>query len=114
MKPPGASSMKHKIFLCTAVLFVTTLMSSQFGSSHASTKAVLMASYECVGNACEVTTLTWHNDRQQFKVENSSGQEVKATVNNFAGASSVIVQPHKENYLEVKTFNGPYIANYVE
>lgn len=106
--------MKHKIFLYAAVLFVTALMSPQFGSPQASTKAVPTASYDCEGNACEVITLSWDNDRQQFKVENSSGQEVKVTVNNFAGASSVIVQPHKENYLEVKTFNGPYLANYVE
>ena len=68
--------------------------------------------YECEGNACAVTTMTWHQERQQFKVENSSNQPVKVTVNTFAGSSSVVVEAHKENYLEVKTFNGPYHSVY--
>jgi hypothetical protein len=68
--------------------------------------------HECEGNACSSITLTWNDERQQFKVENSSGQEVKVTVQNFAGPSSVVVLPHKENYLELKTFDSPYVAAY--
>jgi hypothetical protein len=68
--------------------------------------------YECEGNACSVIALTWNQDRQQFKVENSSDQQVKVTVTTFAGTSAVTVLAHKTEYLEVKTFNGPYTANY--
>lgn len=76
----------------------------------ATRQRVKAATYECEGNACSATTMTWNQERQQFKVENSSNQQVKVTVNTFAGSSSVVVEPHKENYLEVKTFNGPYQA----
>jgi hypothetical protein len=70
------------------------------------------APYDCEGNACSVVTLTWDEERQQFKVQNDSNQQVKVEVNTFAGASVVRVLPHNVEYLEVKTFNGPYNANY--
>jgi hypothetical protein len=72
--------------------------------------AIVKSTTECEGNACSVTTMTWDQERQQFKVENSSNQNVKVTVTTFAGTSSVVVEPQKHNYLEVKTFNGPYLA----
>jgi hypothetical protein len=75
-------------------------------------EAFVKTGYECEGNACSVTTMTWNQERQQFKVDNSSDQQVKVTVNTFAGSSSVVVEPRKENFLEVKTFNGPYHAVY--
>ncbi|HEX2268817.1 MAG TPA: hypothetical protein VHH35_04760 [Pyrinomonadaceae bacterium] len=67
---------------------------------------------ECEGNACSVVELNWDNERQQFRVKNNSNQRVKVEVSTFAGASSIIVPPNDVNYLEVKTFNGPYRANY--
>jgi hypothetical protein len=100
--------MMKRIMCYSMVVLVAALMLSpqQLNATARS------ASYECEGNACSVTTLTWNQDRQQFKVENSSAQQVKVTVTTFAGSSSVIIEPHKENYLEVKTFNGPYQAVY--
>ncbi len=68
--------------------------------------------YECEGNACSVVELNWDNERQQFRVKNDSNQRVKVEVSTFAGTSSIIVPPNEVNYLEVKTFNGPYRANY--
>ena len=69
-------------------------------------------SYECEGNACSVVTLTWEEDGQQFRVDNSSSQRVKVEVTTFAGTSSLTVEPQKSDYLKVKYFNGPYQANY--
>ena len=69
-------------------------------------------SYECEGNACSVVTLTWEEEGQQFRVDNSSNQRVKVDVTTFAGTSSVTVEPQKSDYLKVKYFNGPYQANY--
>jgi hypothetical protein len=71
-----------------------------------------VSSYECEGNACSVVDFTWDNERQQFRVKNNSNQQVKVEVSTFAGTSSIIVPPNEVNFLEVKTFNGPYRANY--
>jgi len=103
---------KHHLLRC-AVLWLTVIsLTTLVRSNPALSSVIATPIYECEGNACSVTTLSWDQGRQQFKVENSSAQEVKVTVNTFAGSSSVIVLPHKENYLDVKTFNGPYNANY--
>jgi hypothetical protein len=75
-------------------------------------KTETIATYDCEGNACSVVALTWDQERQQFRVQNDSNQQVKIEVFTFAGTSSVSVAPHKAEYLEVKTFNGPYHANY--
>lgn len=76
------------------------------------THAAALAAYECEGNACSVVTLTWDQERQQFRAQNDSDQQVKIEVSTFAGSSTLSVAPHKVEYLEVKTFNGPYLANY--
>jgi hypothetical protein len=68
--------------------------------------------YECEGNACSVVTLTWEEDGQRFRVENSSDRRVKIEVATFEGSSSITVEAHKSDYLQVKYFNGPYHANY--
>jgi lipocalin len=68
--------------------------------------------YECEGNACSVVTVTWEEDGQAFRVDNSSNQRVKVEVTTFAGTSSVTVEPQKSDYLRVTYFNGPYQANY--
>jgi len=67
---------------------------------------------ECEGDACSVVNMSWDEDRQQFRVQNDSNQQVKVDVSTFAGVSSISIAPHKTEYLEVKTFNGSYHANY--
>jgi hypothetical protein len=67
---------------------------------------------ECEGTACSVVELNWDNERQQFRVKNNSNQPVKVEVSTFAGTSSIVVPANEIGYLEVKTFNGPYRANY--
>jgi hypothetical protein len=74
--------------------------------------AARAAVYDCEGDACSSVTLTWEEDGQRFKAENNSDRAVKVEVTTFAGKSSVSVGPQASDYLEVKTFNGPYHADY--
>jgi hypothetical protein len=68
--------------------------------------------YDCEGSACSAVTLTWEEDGQRFLVENNSDSRVKVEVTTYAGDSSVQVEPHKSDYLQVKYFNGPYRADF--
>jgi len=100
--------------LFLSLLLICSLMPATHpGGQVASAQVEIVTSYDCEGNACAGVTLTWDNDRQQFRVQNNSDRRVKVTVTTFAGDSSVIVEPGKVDYLLVKTFNGPYRANYV-
>ncbi len=90
------------IMLCTLACFTEVL------PAEPGTKIF----YDCEGDACPVVTLTWDQDRQQFKVQNASERAVKVEVSTFAGKSHIIIPPQKVGYLEVKTFNGPYHATY--
>lgn len=68
--------------------------------------------YDCEGDACSAVTLTWEEDGQRFRAANDSDRAVKVEVTTYAGKSSVRVEPRTSDYLEVKTFNGPYRADY--
>jgi hypothetical protein len=68
--------------------------------------------YDCEGNACSAVTMTWEEEGQRFRVENSSDSPLKVEVTTYAGDSSVHVEPHKSDYLQVKYFNGPYRADF--
>ena len=91
---------------------LSVLLFLVFTVSLAESKASSIAEYECEGNACAEVTFTWDNERQQFRVQNNADRAVKVEVSTFAGKSHVVVPPQKVGYLEVKTFNGPYLANY--
>ena len=100
--------------LILSLLFICSLLpATELEGQAASAPVEIVTSYDCDGNACAEVTLTWDNDRQQFRVQNDSDRRIKVTVTTFAGDSSVIVEPRKVDYLLVKTFNGPYRANYV-
>jgi hypothetical protein len=102
--------MNSKILL-PLTLCVIFSASSYSAAAHLLNSPVI-PSYECEGNACSVVDLTWDNERQQFRVKNDSNRSVKVEVSTFAGTSSIAVPPNDVNFLEVKTFNGPYRANY--
>ena len=70
------------------------------------------AAYDCEGDACSSVPLTWDNDRQQFRADNNSDRGVKVEVSTYGGVSAVHVEPHKSEYLLVKTFSGPYHADF--
>ncbi len=102
--------MKSKILMSVTVCVVLLVVSKNADVYGA--KAYLRSFYECEGNACSVIELNWDNERQQFRVKNDSNQRVKIEVSTFAGTSSLTVPGKEVGYLEVKTFNGPYRANY--
>jgi hypothetical protein len=97
--------MKSKILL--PLLLCVILSASSYNA-----QAHRISLYECEGNACSVVDLSWDNERQQFRVKNDSNRSVKVEVSTFAGTSSIAVPANEVNFLEVKTFNGPYRANY--
>lgn len=68
--------------------------------------------YDCEGTACSQVALTWEEEGQQFRARNNSDRRVKIEVNTFVGPSSVTVEPGKSEYLRVKSFNGPYHADF--
>jgi len=93
-----------------ALCSLFTLISSPIGIT---AKALdVIAVYDCEGTACSQVTLTWDNDNKQFRVQNDSDRRVRIDVTTFAGDSTIHVEPQKSQYLLVKTFNGPYRANY--
>lgn len=81
-------------------------------AAHAATPPPLLAPYDCEGGACASVTLSWENEGQRFRADNSSSQRVRVTVTTFAGDSWVIVEPQASGYLGVKSFNGAYRAEF--
>lgn len=100
---------RKQVFGTLSFWLVLVLTVSMAGSKASS---VAITEPECEGNGCAVVTLTWEEERQQFRVKNNSDRPVRVEVSTFAGKSHIIVPPQKSGYLEVKTFNGPYHANY--
>jgi hypothetical protein len=105
--------MRHPVLTLILVLFFA-LPAFSFLPNYPTefAKASSLVAHECEGNACSVVTFSWDEERQQFRIQNDSNQPVKIEVSTFAGASSVSVPAHQVRYLEVKTFNGAYHANY--
>lgn len=70
------------------------------------------AAYDCEGAACASVTLAWEEEGQCFRADNASDRRVRVEVETFAGKSSVTVEPQKSEYLQVKSFQGPYRAEF--
>jgi hypothetical protein len=70
------------------------------------------AAYDCEGDACSAVTLAWEEDGQRFRADNNSDRAVNVEVTTYAGKSGLRVEPHASDYLQVKTFNGPYRADF--
>lgn len=68
---------------------------------------------DCEGDACAQVTLTFDEAKQQYKVQNNSADRtVRVEASNWSGGSSVRVEAGKTDYLLLKSFAGPYRANY--
>jgi|SRR6266545_1864831 hypothetical protein len=105
--------MKRRAIPILVALFFALLASSFLLNSPAGyAKASRAVAYECEGNACSQVVLTWEDERQQFRVQNDSDRRVRIDVTTFAGDSTIRVDAHKSDYLLVKTFNGPFRANF--
>ena len=70
------------------------------------------AFYDCEGNACSSVTLTWDADQQKFRAQNNGSRSARVEAFNWAGGVSVLVQPGASEYLSIKSFDGPYHANF--
>lgn len=68
------------------------------------------AAYDCEGDACSSVKLTWEEETQGFRADNSSDRRLRVEVETFAGKSAVVVEAGKSAYLLVKNFEGPYHA----
>jgi hypothetical protein len=67
---------------------------------------------ECEGNACGLVTLTFDETKQQYLAQNNSDRLIRVEASNWAGGRSVIIEAGKSAYLPLKSFIGPYRANY--
>jgi len=67
---------------------------------------------DCEGNACDQVTLTFDETKQQYLAQNNSDRLIRVEASNWAGGRNVIVEAGKSAYLPLKSFIGPYRANY--
>lgn len=104
--------MRSVLTVLCVILAVVAAVSPVTPSAATTVSPTSPAAYDCEGNACAVLTLTWEEEGQRFRADNSSDRRVKVEVTTFAGASRISVEPHKSEYLQVKNFNGPYRADY--
>ena len=110
-KTPLVLPSGRRAFALYCLLYASVTHALLLGAGGA-TPPHTQAAYDCEGDACTVVTLTWEEERQSFRVDNSSAQRVRVTVTTFAGESWVTVAPQKSEYLRVKSFNGPYRAEF--
>ena len=81
-------------------------------ASHAAPIAASSSYLDCEGNACAQVTLTYDEAKEQYKVQNNSDRPVRVEASDWAGGSSVRVAAGKTDHLPMKSFVGPYRANY--
>jgi hypothetical protein len=93
-------------------LSAALLASALLAPYHLDVKARAAARYDCEGNACSAVTLTWDADQQKFRAQNSGSRPARVEAFNWAGGASVLVQPGTSEYLSIKSFDGPYHANF--
>lgn len=70
---------------------------------------------DCEGDACSSVTLTFDEEKQQYRVQNNSADRwVKVSASNLAAATSACVAPGRDEYLPLKSVVAPYKAAYSE
>lgn len=106
LRSPGRESLISLRLLGLALLLMLAP-----GSGAASLHRARLA-YDCEGGACASVALAWEEEGQRFRADNTSAQRVRVEVETSAGKSSVSVEPRRSEYLQVKSFNGPYRAEF--
>lgn len=99
---PARSALFHLLCFALAATFIPPTRAAVARPS----------AYDCEGAACASVALAWEEEGQRFRVDNSSSRRVRVEVETFAGKSSVTVEPQKSEYIQVKSFNGPYRAEF--
>lgn len=82
------------------------------GASPAGAVAANAAAYDCEGTACAQVVLTLDAEKGQFKAQNNSDRPVRVEMFNWAGGASVVVAPGKFEHIAMKSFDGPFRANF--
>ncbi len=73
------------------------------------------AAEECEGDACAQVTLTFDEQRQQYRAQNNSADRwARVTASNMASSASVCLAPGKSDSLALKSVVGHYRAEYSE
>lgn len=68
---------------------------------------------DCDGDACGQVTVTWDENRQQYKVQNNSTDRwVRVDAANLGATATICVAAGKTEYLPLKSIVGAYRANY--
>ena len=89
-------------------LFLAPLLAAPFASTHT-------ASDECEGAACANVSLTFDEERQQYRARNNSPDRwVRVAASNLAAASTACLAPGKDEYLPLKSIVGNFNAEYSE
>jgi hypothetical protein len=107
--PPRRAAPTPRALLCLLLVPLTLLLPQAAGGASPHPPP---AAYDCEGAACASVTLAWEEEGQRFRADNSSAQRVRVEVETFAGKSSVVVEPQGSAHLSVKTFNGPFRAEF--
>lgn len=70
---------------------------------------------DCEGDACPSVTLTFDEEKQQYRARNNSSDRwVRVAASNLASASNACLAPGKEEYIPLKSITGNYHADYSE
>jgi hypothetical protein len=74
--------------------------------------ALPSAAPDCEGNACAQVTLTWDAGGGKYRAHNAGSRRARVEAFNWAGGCSVLVEPGASQYLPLRSFDGPYRANF--
>jgi hypothetical protein len=110
-KAPRLRARGHRLLAILGLLCASLNTHYTLPASGAATPAT-RTTQACEGDACASITLTWEEEGQRFRADNSSDRRVRVEVETFGGTSAVTVEPASHDYLQVKTFNGPYHARF--
>jgi len=70
---------------------------------------------DCEGGACSQVSVTFDEERQQYRAQNNSADHwARVTASNMAGSASACLAPGGAAYLPLKSISGPYHAAYAE
>lgn len=96
------------------ILSLTLLFTAAFTSVTPGLVAARAAD-DCEGTACAQVSLTFDEEKQQYRARNNSSDRwVKVAASNLAAASSACLAPGKDEFLPLKSIVGNFRAEYSE
>ncbi|HYY97588.1 MAG TPA: hypothetical protein VE642_03305 [Pyrinomonadaceae bacterium] len=98
--------------LATAVALAALALAGQAGASARVAYADTPPALECEGTACAQVTVTFDEQKQQYRVHNNSTDTyVRVSASNLSASAEACVAPGKDAYLLLKGITGPYRAD---